>query len=73
MSDIFLSSVELIAEKQAAGHKQLKEEIIAMRSSLKQAMDKGLAPADMGTAQALAGAVDAANTAVDKMYAKLCG
>lgn len=73
MSDVFLSSMELMVEKQAAGHKLLKEEITGMRSSLKQAMDKGLAPADMEAARALSEAVDAADTVVDTLYVKLCG
>jgi dsDNA-specific endonuclease/ATPase MutS2 len=73
MSDVFHSSLELLAEKQAAGHKQLKEELAGMRSKLRQTMDKGLAPADMGAALAMSEAVDAADAAVDKMYAKLFG
>ena len=71
MSDVFQSSLDLLAEKQAAGHKQLKEELITMRSALKRTMDKGLAPSDMEVAQALTEGVDAANAAVDKIYAKL--
>ena len=73
MSDIFISSMDLLTEKQSAGHKQLKEEIIAMRSHLKQAMDKGLAPADMEVALSMTEAVNAADTAIDKMYTKLFG
>ncbi len=73
MSDVFHSSLELLTEKQAGGHKQLKEELIGMRATLKQAMDKGLAPADMEAARAMTDAVDAADAAVDKMYAKLFG
>lgn len=73
MSDVFQSSLELLAEKRAGGHKQLKEELIDMRSTLKRAMDKGLAPSDMEAVLAAAEAVDAADAAVDKMYAKLFG
>ena len=73
MSSVFISSMELLTEKQAAGHKQLKEEIIAMRSHLKQSMDKGLAPADMAVALAMTEAVNAADTAIDKIYTKLFG
>lgn len=73
MSDIFHSSLELLAEKQSSGHKQLKEELISMRSALRQAIGKGLAPAEMEVASAMTEAVDAADTAVDKMYTKLFG
>lgn len=71
MSDIFQSTMDLLTEKQSNGYKQLKEEMISMRSALKQSMDKGLAPADMEVARALTEAVDAADAAIDKMHAKL--
>ena len=73
MSDVFHSSLELLTEKQAGGHKQLKEELIGMRATLKQAMDKGLAPPEMEVAQAVSEAVEAADQAVDKIYTKLFG
>ena len=72
MSDVFYSSMELLAKEQSAGHKQLKKEIIDMRSALKREMDKGLTPVHMETARALTEAVDAADVAIDKMYMKLC-
>ncbi len=73
MSDAFLSTTELLTQKQAGGHKELKEEIIGMRMALKQAMDRGLTVSGMETARTLADAVEAADTAVDKMYAKMFG
>ena len=73
MSNVFQSSVDLLMEKQSGGHKQLKEEIITMRSTVKRVMDKGLAPADMEVARAVAEAVDAADAAVEKIYAKALG
>jgi hypothetical protein len=71
MSDVFQSSVDLLTENQSGGYKLLKEEIFGMRSTLKQAMDKGLPPSDMEVAQAVAEAVDAADVAVEKIYTKL--
>ena len=72
MSDVFQSSMDLLTEQQSGGHKVLKEEIFSMRSTLKQAMDKGLTPADMEIARAVVEAVDAADVAVEKMYTKVC-
>lgn len=73
MTEVFQSTLELLADKQAQGHKQLKEELAAMRGNLKQAMDKGLTPDDMSVARALAVAVDAADVAVEKIYQKVSG
>jgi|GEM_PF-764401 hypothetical protein len=73
MSDVFQPSTDLLTEKQSSGHKLLKEEIITMRSTIKQGMDKGLTSADMEVARALAEAVDAADRAVEKIYAKILG
>ena len=71
MSDVFHSTLELLAERKARGHSQLKEELIAMRGAIKQAMDKGLSSEDMAVAQAAFQAVEAADAAVDKIYNKL--
>lgn len=73
MSEVFYSTLELLSEQKSQGHKQLKEELIAMRGAVKQAMDKGLSSADMAVAQAVAEAVDAADMAVDKIYQKISG
>lgn len=73
MSEVFDSSLDLLMNNQAGGHKQLKEELIGMRSTLKQAMDKGLSKPDMDVAMALSAAVDAADEAVEKIYTKLFG
>lgn len=73
MSNVFRSCTTLMEEAHSSGHKQLKEEVLDMRSALKRTMDQGLAPAEMETARALVLAVDAADAAIDKMYAKLVG
>ncbi len=73
MSEVFNSALELLSEQGARGHKQLAEELIAMRGSVKQAMDKGLSSAEMEVASAVAEAIDAAGTAVDKIYNKVTG
>ena len=73
MSDIFYSTLELLTERKAMGHKQLKEELIVMHGAVKQAMDKGLSGEDMVVAKAIAEAVNAADEAVDKIYRKVSG
>ena len=73
MSEVFYSTLELLTNQQSQGHKQLKEELIAMRGAVKQAMDKGLSNEDMVVAKAVAEAVSAADTAVDKIYQKISG
>lgn len=73
MNEIFVSSMDLLKEKQSNGYKQIQEELIGMRATLKQTMDKGLAPADMEVAQAMAKSVNAAETAMGKLYTKMCG
>ncbi len=73
MSDVFYSTLELLNEKKAQGHKRLKEELITMRGAVRQAMDKGLSNEDMAVARTVAESVEAADRAVDKIYNKVSG
>lgn len=71
MRDYFHSSLDLLAEKPSSGYRHLKEELLDMRSTLRQAMDKGLSPGEKEVVRALIHAVDAADVAIDALHAKL--
>ena len=61
----------MLTDNGVTGHKTLQEELVVMRSLLKQCMDRGLPVDQMTVARALQQAVDAASRAVDKLYEKL--
>lgn len=68
MSDEFTSAFDLV-ENDPSGWKakSIKEDVMVMDMNVKRAMDAGLTPDDMVTAQAVRGATQAAASVLEKL------
>ena len=65
----FVSVLDIMENTPYGAQTAVRDEVAAMDADLRRAMDKGLTPEDMKTAQAARSAVHAAADILDKIFA----
>ena len=65
----FVSVPDIMENTPYGAQTAVRDEVAAMDADLRRAMDKGLTPEDMKTAQAARSAVHAAADILDKLFA----
>ncbi|WP_294486041.1 hypothetical protein [uncultured Mailhella sp.] len=65
----FVSVLDIMENAPYGAQTAVRDEVAAMDADLRRAMDKGLTPEDMKTAQAARSAVHAAADILDKLFA----
>ena len=68
MSD-FVSVLDIMENAPYGAQTAVRDEIAVMDADLRRAMDRGLTPDDMKTAQAARAAVQAASSILDNIFA----
>lgn len=67
MSDIPVSVMDMLTQKDPEVFKGIREELFNMKQAVKSHMDKGLSVDEMATARMVQEAVQAAENVVDKL------